>query len=340
MKNMYCDLSENINMNEHINNTITVTYRYSANQSKSAIFIVFYGEKTYSNPQILYDNIVCMSKDVKTYIGRALKPIYESEDEVPADEKIFVFDLDETIGAFGDLHILWNTVAPKYGLTPNFDLFETLLDLYPEFLRYKILQIFEYLFSKRHLCKIYIYTNNQCDDPWVKYVQQYIEKKIGANGLFENPVCAFKIGNRRVELNRTTHQKTHTDFLKCTALPKTVEICFIDNTHHPKMENQRVYYIQPKTYMHMIPVKTIVGRFLRHFHLDADTDLYDLFPRRYPYSTTEIIDMNAIFRQVSHRIIYLLKEFFLMAAIARSRRTRRNSLSWRTTMKNRSLLFK
>jgi hypothetical protein len=278
-----------------------------------------------------------MTKYVKTYIGRSLKPIYESEEQMSpnAPEKIFVFDLDETVGAFGDLHILW-TLAPKYGLTPNFDLFVKLLDLYPEFLRFKILLIFEYLFSKRDFCKIYLYTNNQCEDPWVQYIQQYIELKIGATGLFENPVCAFKIGNRRVELNRTSHHKTHTDFLKCTALPKSVEICFIDNTHHPKMENQRVYYIQPKTYMHMIPVKTIVSRFLRGFGIDANVaEMCDLFPRRYPYSTAEIIEYNTIIRQVSHRIMYLMKEFFLMAAIARSRKTRRlhGSMAWRSTAK-------
>ena len=65
--------------------------------------------------------------------------------------KIVVFDLDETLGYFSDLVSLWYIIALKK-TQQNFN---ALLDQYPEFLRYGILTILEYLYHKKHAGKCY-----------------------------------------------------------------------------------------------------------------------------------------------------------------------------------------
>ena len=61
----------------------------------------------------------------------------------PTNRKVIVLDLDETIGSFGELYILWNNVISDKTQSQ----FNALLDLYPEFLRYGILKIIDYFFK-------------------------------------------------------------------------------------------------------------------------------------------------------------------------------------------------
>ena len=118
--------------------------------------------------------------------------------------KVVVFDLDETLGSFGDLYILWSGITQ---LHPQFTQFEQLMDLYPEFLRYGILTILEFLYEKKktkECSKIFIYTNNRCSKEWVQNICSYFQTKIHAlqpKGdilipLFNTLICAFKIKNK------------------------------------------------------------------------------------------------------------------------------------------------
>ena len=59
--------------------------------------------------------------------------------------KVLVFDLDETLGDFSDLEMIWNALQ-LYNIKPNDEqLFKDLLDLYPEFFRNNIFQILQYV---------------------------------------------------------------------------------------------------------------------------------------------------------------------------------------------------
>jgi hypothetical protein len=73
-------------------------------------------------------------------------------------QKVITFDLDETLGSFGDLYILWdglqmyiknNTEPNNEEENPNESMFYMLMDLYPEFLRYGILNILDFLYHKK-----------------------------------------------------------------------------------------------------------------------------------------------------------------------------------------------
>lgn len=186
------------------------------------------------------------------------------------------FDLDETIGSFSDFHSIW---ARLENHMKTQQVFNDLMELYPEFLRVGIFSIFRYIRTKQesgHCLPIYIYTNNQCEDMnWIYQLIHYIEFKISPKTqyqLFARPICAFKIRGKRIELNRTTHEKTYSDFVKCSMLTSSHELCFIDDICHQKMKNKRVYYIQPPPYVHPIHYREVVDRFFKS----------DVYKRLYP----------------------------------------------------------
>jgi len=140
-------------------------------------------------------------------------------------KKIFVFDLDETIGHFSEIYILFQFIEHIQST-----LFENdkqclffLLDLFPEVFRYGIEIIFQYLHKKKEKNKtlVYIYTNNSCIPiTWTTYISEYIEEKWKVDNLFNNIVRAFKINGKVVEHKRTTGEKTYEEFLHCVQLPK------------------------------------------------------------------------------------------------------------------------
>jgi len=105
--------------------------------------------------------------DITIYKGKAFIKSYKKLKE--PSKKVIVFDLDETIGSFGDLYILWEAITEYYNMKNQFhnmdDIFHKLLDLYPEFLRHGILNILGYLYNKKlsgECAKVFLYTNNQC----------------------------------------------------------------------------------------------------------------------------------------------------------------------------------
>jgi hypothetical protein len=226
--------------------------------------------------------------------------------------RVIAFDLDETLGSFADLDILW-TMLKDLKISVNFN---DLLDLYPEFLRYGIMPILEYLYQKKksgQCNKIYIYTNNQCDISWPSMISDYFDYKLHTDGkLFDKIIFAFKINNKQIELSRTTHEKTHGDFIKCTLLPKTTEICFIDNSEFDNMKTDRIYYIQPASYYHNLSYYDIINRFIVSPIGKPYVNLKSRFIKHFDNfrmirSSNPNIDVF-----VAHKIMYHIKEFFYL----------------------------
>ncbi len=62
--------------------------------------------------------------------------------------KAIVFDLDETLGKFLDLEILWITIKKNVNSSEQIN-FDSLIDLYPEFLRNQITKILKYVYNKK-----------------------------------------------------------------------------------------------------------------------------------------------------------------------------------------------
>jgi hypothetical protein len=196
---------------------------------------------------------------------------------MPERNKIVVFDLDETLGYFTQLCIIWESIE-QYIHENNVDTrkmgqddFNKLLELFPEYVRPNIETILDYLKQKKMTkkCKnVMIYTNNQRQKNWVFLIKKYFETKLKYN-LFDQIISAFKINGRQVELCRTTHNKTHKDFIKCSKIPQHTQICFIDDTYYPEMhKDDDVYYIKIKPYTYSLGEDTIIDRLKKSTFFD------------------------------------------------------------------------
>ena len=178
--------------------------------------------------------------------------------------KIVVFDLDETLGYFVEFGIFWDILSQYLNKETDQQFFNNLMDLYPEFLRPKIINILKYLKNKKisKKCqKLMIYTNNQGSRKWINYIISYFESKLEGYKLFDQIITAFKINGKQIEFCRTTNNKTYHDFIRCTKLPINAEICYLDDTFYPEMAHDNIYYINIKPYVHDLPFNEMYKRF-------------------------------------------------------------------------------
>lgn len=178
--------------------------------------------------------------------------------------KIVVFDLDETLGYFTEFGIFWESL--KY-IFPSIKFsqkeFNQILDLYPEFLRPNILNILNYLKEKKksNCChKMMIYTNNNGPREWCKLIINYFEYKIDYK-IIDNIIAAFQINGEKIEICRTSNNKSHKDLIKCTKISSNTEICFLDDTFYPDMANDNVFYINIKPYYYDLEFKYLINKF-------------------------------------------------------------------------------
>ncbi len=250
------------------------------------------------------------------------KNIYSSKEK---NLKILVFDLDETLGNFTDLEILWNTLLLYCDHKLNETDFNKLLDIYPEFIRYGIKSILNYVYNKKlngECHKIFLYTNNQTSPIWVNMIIQYFNHILNIkkpNNLFDQIIYAFKINNKIIEKKRTSNKKKHLDLINCTLIPQTAEICFIDDTYYNNMNNNYIYYIQPLSYHHNLTTHEIIDRLFSssftNFFTVNQTNKQIFYNNLYfhhqdnNYSFNKLLDTNII---VTKKIMYYIKDFFLI----------------------------
>jgi|TARA_B110000285_G_scaffold55181_1_gene62816 hypothetical protein len=280
--------------------------------------------------------------EIQLYKGK-----YYDKKRSKSNGRVIAFDLDETLGSFTDLEILWSALQHFTKKYSPID-FNTLLDLYPEFLRYGIIHIIEFLVQKKKTgqCKqIFIYTNNKCNHNWVDLISTYFNYKLNENTpIFDKIIRAFRIGNKRIEPHRTSTSKTFPDFIKCTLLPVKTEICFIDNCEYKDMKSDRVYYIQPYSYTHHLSTQEIIKRFVNSDVYNKLTRLDDP-PKLHGFIADYFLTRNHITNgnpriqdlkrdiTVAQKIMYHLKEFFYLTT--KRKRTQKNRLNiGHTTRKN------
>ena len=241
--------------------------------------------------------------------------------------KIVVFDLDETLGYFVEFGMFWDTLKHYYKNNQDntnkkivFDqaLFNKLLDLYPEFTRPNILNILKYLKKQKqdqHCHKLMIYTNNQGPPEWAQQIKGYFEDKLNFV-LFDQIIGAFKVNGKQVELCRTTHMKTHKDFISCTKIPETTQICFIDDVFHPGMTNDNIYYIHIKPYTYDLPFETIADRIIASdlLQISSPTSMKEAIivgMKRYNHTYVEKQPLeHEIDAMLSKKILHHLHTFF------------------------------
>jgi len=285
----------------------------------------------------------------KPYLKIHRSKYFDGSFRPPKRFRAIVFDLDETLGAFQDFYLLW--IGLQEFQKHHFPFaFNELLDLYPEFVRTGIEDILRYVYHKKNqkLCKgVYLYTNNQNSVNWVQLLSRYFQYKIGSDSeFFDKIIYAFKINDKRVELGRTNRTKCHSDFINCTMLPHTTEICFIDNTMFSEMKHTYVYYIQPSSYNHTLSTGTIIQRFVNSKFISSwdkvqQKKLSDFLYFFFSHNQNSLPSINSPNKLewdtlVAKKIMYHMKEFFLIQKMNGLTKKNKHKKKWITkfTRKN------
>jgi hypothetical protein len=260
-----------------------------------------------------------------------------------ANNKVVVFDLDETLGYFVEFSLIWNYLNAylinicKYEPTQQ-DFNET-FDLYPEFMRPNILTALQYLKIKKQsqkCSKIMIYTNNKGPDTWPEYIARYFEYKLKFK-MFDRIVGAFKINGKSVDTGygRKSKHKTHEDLLQCTQLSANTQMCFLDDTYHPEMCHDNIYYINLKPYVYKLPFETLVDRFVQsnvavnqrinaHANQFKTNALNQL--NKYDYVVTaKNLNEYELDKIITKKIMWHLNKFFKQNNAMSHKRTSKNS---------------
>ena len=104
--------------------------------------------------------------------------------------------------------------------------------------------------------------------------------------------------------------------MRCSKIPDTTDVCFIDDVYHPGMSRDNVFYVNIKPYVYDIPFTTIVDRFIASGILNNDDPTsmkayIVAFMKRYNYTYVEKdIGELAVDKAISKKILQHIQAFF------------------------------
>jgi len=181
-------------------------------------------------------------------------------------KNVVVFDMDETLGDFSQPYIFWNSLNKFLNIkTLDDKYFFSFIDLFPAFFRTNIFNILKYVKKKKidgYCDYVMIYTNNNGPNYWADIIISYIHNKLNYK-LFDRIIRSYKINGKIVEKNRTTYEKSYSDFLHVTELQSNTLVCFIDDQNHPYMKHDNVLYIQIQPYTYNIGYSEIISKYFK-----------------------------------------------------------------------------
>jgi len=191
--------------------------------------------------------------------------------------KYIVFDVDETLGYFSQLGSFIDALSfyNKDFSGSVFERFNEILDLFPEFVRPKMIETLKYVYEKKvsGTCSgLFIYTNNQGPRSWVQHIAKYFDYKVGnverndrndGANLFDKIIAAYMINGKVVEPGRTSQNKTYADLLRITGISPHSEVCFVDDLNHPDMRHENVLYLNVKPYVKTLSTDEMIRRYLK-----------------------------------------------------------------------------
>ena len=178
-------------------------------------------------------------------------------------------------------------------------------------------------------------------------IVKYLQYKISVSSIFNRTICAFKIGSRIVEPDRSTNNKTYSDLINCTKIGKNTQICFLDDAYHEEMIKDNIYYIQPKVYYHCLKISHILSRYF-------GSPLFTLFERKTSMNNDSykafLIDWFSFNnadkyilsyenydlereKEISRKILYYIKEFLYF--VPRTKTSKKRSMMSNFTRKKK-----
>tara|TARA_Y100000816_G_C26086996_1_gene573763 strand:+ start:1258 stop:2046 length:789 start_codon:yes stop_codon:yes gene_type:complete len=178
-------------------------------------------------------------------------------------KNVIIFDLDETIGHFYQVSHIYEGLKFYYPGKFQLNEFFGLLDTMPNVFHPRIFDVFKYLkkVKKKKNLKIIIYSNNTGTPKWANMIKKYIEHKIGGK-LFDKVITAWKVDGKIYQKCRTTYRKTYKDILRCGKISKKAKIYFVDDSYHPDMLHNNVYYNQIERWMFGYKIYKVIKKYV------------------------------------------------------------------------------
>lgn len=168
--------------------------------------------------------------------------------------KIIVFDLDQTIGDFYLIGVLYSQLYNYLNLY-------TILDSFQDCFRPYIFHLFRTIQDHKQTNKInsvIIYTNNIGGKKWVHGIIQYIHDKLNYQ-LFDDIIFGHIVLNGNIsDTRRKNPYKCFSDLKTILHLNNNSSIIFIDDNHHEKMIHSQVKYILVSPYTYTIDHNRII----------------------------------------------------------------------------------
>ena len=182
------------------------------------------------------------------------------------NEKIVVFDMDETIGHFSQLYVIWDLLIKLSNTQLSSVDFYNIADIFDSYFHPEIINIIVYL--RNNNIRTVIYTNNQGPWWWPRLIARYLDYKSShlthKYGLFIKEVIgAYKIHDKMNDRRRTSHGKSYEDLSKILDLFLFNKVIFFDDQEHKQMRNKNVTYVKVPKYITILPPNIIASLFLQ-----------------------------------------------------------------------------
>lgn len=182
--------------------------------------------------------------------------------------KLVVFDMDETLGYFSQLYVIWISLIKLSNTKLSICDFYALSDLYIFYYHPSIFKSLQFL--KENNIDTIIFTNNQGHYWWPNLIALYLnykingeEKKDTKNNIFKTVIGSYKLQNKVNDHRRTSIMKKYSDLKYIMKLDNDTKILFLDDQEHPKMRHPKVDYFNMPGYVVMLPPQNIINIFLR-----------------------------------------------------------------------------
>ena len=178
------------------------------------------------------------------------------------NKHIIAWDLDETLGSWIELGVIWDAIKKTHDKTLTINDFFNLVNLFPEFIKpgtFTTLNMLKLKAQKDKNLKIILFTNNEGPQSWARYIVSYLNYSIRYE-LFTDIIPAYKINGRQIAKCRTSYEKLYSDLINCINVPDGTPVCFIDDQYHEGMDVKHVKYIYVEPFNLTISPQVVLTR--------------------------------------------------------------------------------
>jgi hypothetical protein len=189
------------------------------------------------------------------------------QNEQNEQNKLVVFDMDETLGYFSQLYVIWISLIKLSKTKLSIFDFYALSDIYIFYYHPTIFKILKFL--KENNIETIIFTNNQAQYWWPNLVAHYLnykvigeQKKDSKNNVFKTVIGSYVLQNKINDHRRTSMMKKYDDLKNIMKLKCDTKILFIDDQEHPEMRHSKIDYFKVPGYIVMLPPQHVINIFL------------------------------------------------------------------------------